>query len=167
MPRVITSSDPKIERLWNLSVTSRAMAESRQLFEHGEYSATLHLLSSARRCSEAADDGERGVTRNDAAAEELVGGEKAEALMSTSTWRAVERPAKLEIVRIVHLPMHCARIQQRPPTCSPRTPIIPLHAHADNIATALRSLRCAEITEFHDTWSLHGIDSNTARARAG
>ncbi|KAK1327042.1 hypothetical protein QJS10_CPA01g02791 [Acorus calamus] len=51
MPRAITSSDPKIEWLWSLSVTSRATAESRQLFKHGKYSTTLDLLSSTRRCS--------------------------------------------------------------------------------------------------------------------
>ncbi|KAK1293447.1 hypothetical protein QJS10_CPB17g02435 [Acorus calamus] len=46
--RAVRSSDPKIERLRNLFVTTRATAESRRLVEHGEYATALQLLSSAR-----------------------------------------------------------------------------------------------------------------------
>ncbi|XP_049392651.1 E3 ubiquitin-protein ligase WAV3 [Solanum stenotomum] len=47
-PQAIRSSIPKIERLRNLFITTRAIAESRRLIEHNELSSAMHLLSSAR-----------------------------------------------------------------------------------------------------------------------
>ncbi|KAK1279073.1 hypothetical protein QJS04_geneDACA022726 [Acorus gramineus] len=114
-PRAIKSSDPKIERLRNLSVTTRATGESRRLIKHGEYLTVLHLISSARSSLlmrstsmsvseslhglevETAEEVQwkQRMTRNDVAAEELVGGEKTEVLTPTSAWRAVERLAKV------------------------------------------------------------------------
>ncbi|CBI19315.3 unnamed protein product, partial [Vitis vinifera] len=41
-------SGPKIERLRNLFITTRAIAETRRLVEHGDMSSGHHLLSSAR-----------------------------------------------------------------------------------------------------------------------
>lgn len=47
-PHTVRSSAPKIERLRNLFVTTRAIAESRRLMEHNELSSAHHLLASAR-----------------------------------------------------------------------------------------------------------------------
>ncbi|KAJ8541261.1 hypothetical protein K7X08_002077 [Anisodus acutangulus] len=47
-PQAVQSSIPKIERLRNLFITTRAIAESRRLIEHNELSSSMHLLSSAR-----------------------------------------------------------------------------------------------------------------------
>lgn len=47
-PQTVRSSQPKIERLRNLFITTRAIAESRRLIEHSELTSAMHLLSSAR-----------------------------------------------------------------------------------------------------------------------
>ncbi|CAL2235860.1 unnamed protein product [Prunus armeniaca] len=45
---VRSASGPKIERLRGLFITTRAVAESRRLVEHNDYSSAHHLLASAR-----------------------------------------------------------------------------------------------------------------------
>ncbi|KAG9439959.1 hypothetical protein H6P81_020124 [Aristolochia fimbriata] len=47
-PHAVRSSDPKIERLRNLFVTTRAIAEARRMTEHNDLSGAHHLLASAR-----------------------------------------------------------------------------------------------------------------------
>jgi Mg-chelatase subunit ChlD/uncharacterized Zn finger protein (UPF0148 family) len=47
-PHGFRSSTPRIERLRNLFITTRAMAESRRLIEHDELSSAHQLLASAR-----------------------------------------------------------------------------------------------------------------------
>lgn len=47
-PQAVRSSVPRIERLRNLFITTRAIAESRRLIEHNELTSAMHLLSSAR-----------------------------------------------------------------------------------------------------------------------
>lgn len=47
-PQTVRSGLPKIERLRNVFITSRAVAESRRLVEHNELSSAMQLLSSAR-----------------------------------------------------------------------------------------------------------------------
>ncbi|XP_059637895.1 E3 ubiquitin-protein ligase WAV3-like [Cornus florida] len=47
-PQAVRSKMPEIERLRNLFVTTRAIAESRRLMEHNELSSAYQLLSSAR-----------------------------------------------------------------------------------------------------------------------
>lgn len=47
-PLTVRSSHPRIERLRNLFITTRAIAESRRLIEHNELTSAMHLLSSAR-----------------------------------------------------------------------------------------------------------------------
>ncbi|CAI9116084.1 OLC1v1017141C1 [Oldenlandia corymbosa var. corymbosa] len=47
-PQAVRSSLPQIERLRNLFVTTRAVAESRRLIEHNELTSAMHLLTSAR-----------------------------------------------------------------------------------------------------------------------
>ncbi|KAK1300321.1 hypothetical protein QJS10_CPB13g00310 [Acorus calamus] len=120
--RAVRSSDPKIERLRNLFVATRATAESRRLVERGDSAMALHLLSSARSLlmqstSTSADENLRVVEAEmaelkwrrqqqsaaqsrrttETAAAETVGG--AEALTPTSAWRAAERLAKVAIMR--------------------------------------------------------------------
>ncbi|KAI3992984.1 hypothetical protein MKX01_009727 [Papaver californicum] len=46
--QTVRSSNPKIERLRNLFVTTRSIAESRRLVEYNDLSSAIHLLSSAR-----------------------------------------------------------------------------------------------------------------------
>ncbi|KAL3514310.1 hypothetical protein ACH5RR_027027 [Cinchona calisaya] len=47
-PQAVRSSLPRIERLRNLFITTRAIAESRRLIEHNELTSAMQLLSSAR-----------------------------------------------------------------------------------------------------------------------
>ncbi|XP_021721113.1 uncharacterized protein LOC110688682 [Chenopodium quinoa] len=47
-PHAIRSSDPRIERLRNLFIYTRAVAESRRLVEHYDFNSAHHLLTSAR-----------------------------------------------------------------------------------------------------------------------
>ncbi|KAL5705537.1 hypothetical protein ACHQM5_023830 [Ranunculus cassubicifolius] len=47
-PHAVRSSDPKIERLRNLFVTNRAIAEARRCIEHKELSNAHRMLTSAR-----------------------------------------------------------------------------------------------------------------------
>lgn len=47
-PQAVRSSGPKIERLRNLFVTTRAIAESRRLIEHNELHSAQQLLASTR-----------------------------------------------------------------------------------------------------------------------
>lgn len=47
-PHTVRSSLPKIERLRNLFFTTRAIAESRRLSEHGDFTSAHHLMASAR-----------------------------------------------------------------------------------------------------------------------
>ncbi|KAJ7943808.1 Zinc finger C3HC4-type RING finger family protein [Quillaja saponaria] len=118
-PQAARSSDPKIERLRNLHVTTRAVAESRLLIQHNDLSGAHHLLSSARalliqssrktadehlHCLEAEQaelqrrrqqqlqNQRQGVSNNRV-------DEKVEPLTPTSAWRAAERLAKVAIMR--------------------------------------------------------------------
>ncbi|XP_068656569.1 E3 ubiquitin-protein ligase WAV3-like [Aristolochia californica] len=47
-PHAVRSSDPKIERLRNFFITTRAMSEARRMTEHNDLSGAHHLLTSAR-----------------------------------------------------------------------------------------------------------------------
>lgn len=47
-PQSVLCGQPGIERLRNVFITSRAVAESRRLVEHNEFSSAMQLLSSAR-----------------------------------------------------------------------------------------------------------------------
>lgn len=120
-PHAVRSSSPhSIQRLKNLHVTARAIAESRRLAERSDASGAYHLLSSARalvaqsgltsaeeflRCLEAElrelqrlrqAQRARAAERRDPP-----GGadEKPEPLTPTSAWRAAERLAKVAIMR--------------------------------------------------------------------
>ncbi|KAF8012286.1 hypothetical protein BT93_I0427 [Corymbia citriodora subsp. variegata] len=128
-PHAVRSSSPRgIQRLKNLHVTARAIAESRRLAERSDASGAYHLLSSARallvqsgltsadefmRCLEAELAELQRVrqtqrARAAAADERRVppgfaaargAGEKPEPLTPTSAWRAAERLAKVAIMR--------------------------------------------------------------------
>ncbi|KAF3447444.1 hypothetical protein FNV43_RR12630 [Rhamnella rubrinervis] len=47
-PHSVRSSAPKIERLRNVFISTRAIAESRRLVEHNDFASAHHLLASAR-----------------------------------------------------------------------------------------------------------------------
>ncbi|GAV64647.1 zf-RING_2 domain-containing protein/VWA_3 domain-containing protein [Cephalotus follicularis] len=111
---VRSSSSPSILRLRNLHVSTRAVAESRRLIEHGnELRGAYHLLASARALlmqSSGADEFVRGleaelaevqrqVQRQQQQRVMVVVDEKAEQLTPTSAWRAAERLAKVAIMR--------------------------------------------------------------------
>ncbi|KAM5576938.1 E3 ubiquitin-protein ligase WAVH1-like [Rosa sericea] len=113
-----SSSNPNIQRLRNLHVTARAVAESRRFMERNDFSGAYHLLTSARALllqssSASAEEFLRGL---EAELAELPRGrqhqsvpqrqrgsghveEKPEPLTPTSAWRAAERLAKVAIMR--------------------------------------------------------------------
>ncbi|KAG4388610.1 hypothetical protein AAZX31_09G185400 [Glycine max] len=111
-PHAVRSSCAKIERLRNLHVTARAVAESSRLAEHNDLSGAHHLLSSARALllqsskpeeeflrwleaeqAELQRRRQRQTQRNSRVEE------KVEPLTPTSAWRAAERLAKVAIMR--------------------------------------------------------------------
>ncbi|XP_062100148.1 E3 ubiquitin-protein ligase WAV3 [Humulus lupulus] len=47
-PLPVRSSGPKIERLRNMFISTRAIAESKRLVDHGDFTSAHHLLASAR-----------------------------------------------------------------------------------------------------------------------
>ncbi|KAI9111495.1 hypothetical protein K1719_017185 [Acacia pycnantha] len=113
-PHAVRSSDPKIERLRNLHVTARAIAESRRLAEHCDLSGAGYLLSSARALLlQSASNSSVYLQRLEAELAELQRlrqkvhsqsqrnnrVEKLESLTPTSAWRAAERLAKVAIMR--------------------------------------------------------------------
>ncbi|KAL4020007.1 hypothetical protein IC575_018771 [Cucumis melo] len=123
-PRTVRSSGSNIERLRNLHVTIRAVAESQRLIEHNDFSAAQHLLSSARALllkqsgSTSASEYIKGLDVESAALnrrkqqqmqtqrQNVMAGretsridEKVEQLTPTSAWRAAERLAKVAIMR--------------------------------------------------------------------
>ncbi|KAI4314463.1 hypothetical protein L6164_027370 [Bauhinia variegata] len=115
-PHAVRSSDPKIQRLRNLHVTTRAVAECKCLAEHNDLSGAHHLLWSARallmqsnpesadeylRCLEA-EQAELQRRRQQHQSQKLRSNrteEKLEPLTPTSAWRAAERLAKVAIMR--------------------------------------------------------------------
>ncbi|XP_009596778.1 E3 ubiquitin-protein ligase WAVH1-like isoform X1 [Nicotiana tabacum] len=124
-PHAVRSSTPNIQRLRDLFVCTRAMAESRRMIERNDLTGAHHMLSSARALL---------VQSNSSSASEFVRGleaelselhykrqnqsqiqsqsqygrrinvqqrddDKAEPLTPTSAWRAAERLAKVAIMR--------------------------------------------------------------------
>lgn len=118
-PQAVRSSSPNIQRLRNLHVVTRAVAESRRLVEHGDLSGAQHLLSSARALllqssSASAEEYLRGLEAEISELNRLRHhqlqqsqrqrttnrtDEKPEPLTPTSAWRAAERLAKVAIMR--------------------------------------------------------------------
>lgn len=117
-------SGPKIERLRNLFITTRAIAETRRLVEHGDMSSGHHLLSSARALlmqsnSISAEEYIRGLEtemaelhwrrqqqldqqhrrRSSETREVTLVDENGEPLTPTSAWRAAEKLAKVAMMR--------------------------------------------------------------------
>ncbi|XP_030496501.1 E3 ubiquitin-protein ligase WAVH1 [Cannabis sativa] len=123
-----SSSSPNIERLRNLHVATRAVAESRRLAEHNDLTSAHHLLTSARalliQCGSAsAEEYARGLEAELSELNRLRylhqaqqsqrqritvtsqrdsnnrAEDKSEPLTPTSAWRAAERLAKVAIMR--------------------------------------------------------------------
>ncbi|KAK4346720.1 hypothetical protein RND71_033059 [Anisodus tanguticus] len=121
-PHAVRSSTPNIQRLRDLLISTRAIAESRRMIERNDLTGAHHMLSSARALL---------VQSNSSSAGEFVHGletelselhhkrqtqsqgqphrrrtnlqqredDKAEPLTPTSAWRAAERLAKVAIMR--------------------------------------------------------------------
>lgn len=117
-PKAVRSSVPNIQRLRNLHVTIRAIAESRRLMEHGDLSGAHYLLTSARALLMQSSDGLAGeyvrgleaelaelhrrrqhVVQSQKQRSSQQVEEKQEPLTPTSAWRAAERLAKVAIMR--------------------------------------------------------------------
>ncbi|GMJ03871.1 embryo sac development arrest 40 [Hibiscus trionum] len=114
-PQSVRSSCHAIERLRNLHISTRAVAESRRLTERNHLSGAHHLLTSARALLMQSGSGsaEEFIRRLETELGELNGRrrrervnnsnseveDKAEPLTPTSAWRAAERLAKVAIMR--------------------------------------------------------------------
>ncbi|XP_022752054.1 uncharacterized protein LOC111300702 [Durio zibethinus] len=114
-PQSVRSSSHSIERLKNLHVSTRAVAESRRLIERNDFSGAHHLLTSARALlmQSGSSSAEEFIRRleielaelNRRRLRQMVNNnngqveEKAEPLTPTSAWKAAERLAKLAIMR--------------------------------------------------------------------
>ncbi|KAL5099997.1 hypothetical protein RYX36_004324 [Vicia faba] len=114
-PHTVRTSNEKIERLRNLHVTVRAVAESSRLADHSDLSGAHHLLSSARALllqsskpveeylrwieAEQADFQKRRQQSQNQRQRNTRAEEKMEPLTPTSAWRAAERLAKVAIMR--------------------------------------------------------------------
>lgn len=122
-PHAVRSSSSNVERLRNLHIAARAVAESRRLVEHNDLSGSYHLLISARTVlmqssSASAEEYLRGIEAELADLhrrrqhQQLQGqrqrisgrevnraSEKPDPLTPTSAWRAAERLAKVAIMR--------------------------------------------------------------------
>ncbi|KAJ7953472.1 Zinc finger C3HC4-type RING finger family protein [Quillaja saponaria] len=115
-PQAVRSSDPKIERLRNLHVTTRAIAESSRLIDHNDLSGAHHLLHSARalllhsspktadeqvHCLEAeqAELQHRRQQQLHSQRQRVINNRVVEPLTPTSAWRAAERLAKVAIMK--------------------------------------------------------------------
>ncbi|KAF2283844.1 hypothetical protein GH714_016457 [Hevea brasiliensis] len=117
-PQTVRSSVPNIQRLKDLHITTRAIAESQRLTDHSDLSGAYHLLSSARALVMQSSDGSTIEHLRSLEAElgelhrrrlQLVQSqkqkssqqaeEKPEPLTPTSAWRAAERLAKVAIMR--------------------------------------------------------------------
>ncbi|KAK9271208.1 hypothetical protein L1049_026798 [Liquidambar formosana] len=127
-PHAVRSSAPLIERLRNVFITTRAIAESRRSVEHNDFPSAQHLLSSARALlmqstSMSADEYIRVLEaelveltwrrqhqleqqqqhviqrRRTSEREVAVLDENGEPLTPTSAWRAAERLAKVAIMK--------------------------------------------------------------------
>lgn len=120
-PQSVRSGLPRIERLRNVFITSRAVAESRRLIEHNELPSAMQLLSSARALllqssSESAGEYVRGLEaelaevqwrrhyhqqmalRRQSSEEREMGmfvDENGEPLTPSSAWRAADKLAKV------------------------------------------------------------------------
>ncbi|GMH03239.1 hypothetical protein Nepgr_005078 [Nepenthes gracilis] len=120
LPNAVGSTDPRNERLRNLFIATRAVAESRRLAEHSDFSSAHHLLWSARALlMKSASSSDEFVKRLEAAAaelnwirqyqlqqqevlrhrEEAFVDENNEPLTPTSAWRVAERLAKVAIMK--------------------------------------------------------------------
>ncbi|EEF33477.1 protein binding protein, putative [Ricinus communis] len=118
-PQAVRSSLPNIQRLRDLHVSTRALAESRRLIDYyNDLSGAYHLLSSARALLMQSSDGSgneyvRGLevelgelnmrrqhsvqSQRQRSGQQIE--EKPEPLTPTSAWRAAERLAKVAIMR--------------------------------------------------------------------
>ncbi|KAJ4836821.1 hypothetical protein Tsubulata_020086 [Turnera subulata] len=124
-PHAFRSSSPKIQRLGNLFITTRAVAEARRLAEHNDFTSAHHLLASSRALvmqssSESAEEFVRCLEaelaelhwRRQSQAEQqmmiqrqrgreatVMMDENGEPLTPTSAWRVAEKLAKVAMMK--------------------------------------------------------------------
>ncbi|WOG92955.1 hypothetical protein DCAR_0312233 [Daucus carota subsp. sativus] len=121
-PHAVRSSTPSIQRLRNLFLSTRAIAESRRLVERNDLTGAHHMLGSAKALllqsssaeaeefirgleAELAEVNRRRQIQNQRSATVVNGrefafvDEKGEPLTPTSAWRAAEKLAKVAIMR--------------------------------------------------------------------
>lgn len=125
-PHAARSSAPKIERLRNTFLATRAIAESRRLVEHNDFTSAHHLLASARALlihssSESAEEYVRSLEcelaelhwkrqylleqkqvttqRRRGEPTTVMTDENGEPLTPTSAWRAAEKLAKVAMMK--------------------------------------------------------------------
>ncbi|KHN39980.1 hypothetical protein glysoja_009357 [Glycine soja] len=108
-PKSIPICGGRVERLRNVFITSRAVAESRRLAKHNEFSSAHHLLASARALLTQFGSAEEYVRGLEAELTELnwrmqqlrverevrLVDESGEVITPTSAWRAAEKLAKM------------------------------------------------------------------------
>lgn len=115
-PHTVRSNDPRIERLRNVFIYTRAVAESQRLVDHGDFTSAHHLLASAKALviqgsgsgSEYARELEAELAQVhwrkqlaaqvQAQAQALVD-DSGEPLTPTSAWREAERLAKVAMIK--------------------------------------------------------------------
>lgn len=119
-PQTVRSScSPKIQRLRNLFIATRAVAESRLLVEHNKLTTAHHLLSSARALlmqSASAEEFVKGleselvdvqwrvqyqqqIVQQQQQQQGVMVDENGEPLTPTSAWRAAEKLAKVAVMK--------------------------------------------------------------------
>ncbi|KAJ8772254.1 hypothetical protein K2173_027431 [Erythroxylum novogranatense] len=110
-PHAVRSSEPKIERLRNHFIATRAVAEGRSLVDHGDFTSAHQLLvssrgliiqwsSTPRSADEYVKDGISAEKRwREEAASVVVTDENGEPLTPTSAWRAAEKLAKVAMMK--------------------------------------------------------------------
>ncbi|WCJ35648.1 Zinc finger (C3HC4-type RING finger) family protein [Euphorbia peplus] len=125
-PHAVRSSAPKIERLRNHFITTRAIAEGRRLVEHGDFTSAHHLLASSRalllqsscvssdeyvrslevemaelqwRKQQQVELPHHQIQRRRGESTMVVIDENGEPLTPTSAWRAAEKLAKVAMMK--------------------------------------------------------------------
>ncbi|KAM0001927.1 putative transcription factor C2H2 family [Helianthus debilis subsp. tardiflorus] len=105
-PHTVRSSNSTIQRLRSLFITTRALAESRQLVARNDLIGAYHMLVSARAVvNRTGSDSREFVVGIEAELNELLRrssacvDEKGEPLTPTSAWRVAEKLAKVAVIR--------------------------------------------------------------------
>ncbi|KAM7280605.1 hypothetical protein ACFE04_007739 [Oxalis oulophora] len=131
-PAIVSSRDPKMERLRNLFITARALAESGRLIDQNEFTTAYHLLASSRalliQCGSSTCEDyvkaleaelaelhwkrnqvmeiQRRRGRDHRSNEVVMTDENGEPLTPTSAWRVAEKLAKVAMMKKMNSDLH-------------------------------------------------------------